>query len=62
MTQKLDNNVSSNRQATNENIRELTAGELDIVVGGKLLDAATPKLHEAACKGTHIPEVVIEVW
>jgi type VI secretion system secreted protein Hcp len=28
----------------------------------KLLDAATPKLHEAACKGTHIPEVVIEVW
>ncbi len=62
MTQKLDNNVSSNPQATNENIRELTAGELDIVVGGKLLDAATPKLHEAACKGTHIPEVVIEVW
>jgi type VI secretion system secreted protein Hcp len=28
----------------------------------KLLDAATPKLHEAACKGTHIPEVVIEIW
>jgi type VI protein secretion system component Hcp len=62
MTQKLDNNVSSNPQATNENIRELTAGELDIVVGGKgkLMDAATPKLYEAACKGTHIPQVVIE--
>ncbi|MBZ5584431.1 MAG: type VI secretion system tube protein Hcp [Acidobacteriia bacterium] len=28
----------------------------------KLVDAATPKLYEAACKGTHIPEVTIEVW
>jgi type VI secretion system secreted protein Hcp len=28
----------------------------------KLLDAATPKLYEAACKGTHLPEVVIECW
>ena len=28
----------------------------------KLLDAATPKLYEAACKGTHIPEVVVELW
>src|SRR5688572_24312360 len=28
----------------------------------KLLDAATPKLYEAACKGTHLPEVVIELW
>lgn len=28
----------------------------------KLVDAATPKLYEAACKGTHIPEVVIECW
>jgi len=28
----------------------------------KLLDAATPKLYEACCKGTHIPEVVIECW
>ena len=28
----------------------------------KLLDAATPKLAEAACKGTHIPEVVVELW
>ncbi len=60
MTQKLVNKVSSNSQATNENIRELTAGELEIVVGGKLMDAATPKLYEAACKGTHIPQVVIE--
>jgi type VI protein secretion system component Hcp len=36
--------------------RELTEAELDAVTGG-----ATPKLYEAACKGTHIPEVVIEI-
>jgi len=29
---------------------------------GKLVDASTPKLYEAACKGTHIPEVTIECW
>lgn len=28
----------------------------------KLVDAASPKLAEACCKGTHIPEVVIELW
>ena len=28
----------------------------------KLVDAATPKLYEAACKGTHIPEVTVECW
>jgi type VI secretion system secreted protein Hcp len=28
----------------------------------KMVDAATPKLLEAACKGTHLPEVVIECW
>jgi type VI secretion system secreted protein Hcp len=28
----------------------------------KLIDAASPKLAEACCKGTHIPEVVIELW
>ena len=28
----------------------------------KMLDSATPKIHEAACKGTHIPEVTIECW
>jgi len=31
------------------------------VKGGRI-DAASPKLYEAACKGTHLPEVVIEVW
>lgn len=28
----------------------------------KLVDAATPKLAEACCKGTHIPEVTVELW
>jgi type VI secretion system secreted protein Hcp len=28
----------------------------------KLLDAATPKLLEAACKGTILKEVVVELW
>ena len=27
----------------------------------KLIDSASPKLYEAACKGTHIPEVTIEM-
>lgn len=28
----------------------------------KLIDAASPKLAEACCKGTHIAEVTIELW
>ena len=24
--------------------------------------SASPKLYEACCKGTHLPEVVIELW
>ena len=58
-TQKLFDKIPA---VTKENFFELTASELDTVMGGNLADAATPKLHEAACKGTHIPEVVIEVW
>ena len=27
----------------------------------KLVDAATPKLFEAACRGTHLPEVTIDL-
>lgn len=38
---------------------EVNHSEFSIV---KLLDAATPKLYEAACKGTHLPEVVIELF
>jgi hypothetical protein len=39
----------------------LTPDQVTDVKGGRI-DAATPKLHEAACKGTHLPEVVIELW
>ena len=28
----------------------------------KMIDAATPKLAEACCKGTGIPEITIELW
>ena len=54
--------MSKTNDTSNLDHRELTDSELDAVTGGKLIDAATPKLHEAACKGTHLPEVVIEVW
>ena len=40
----------------------LTSDQATDVKGGKAVKAATPKLYEAACKGTHLPEVVIEVW
>jgi len=43
---------------SNLNHRELTDTELDAASGGT---TPTPKLYEAACKGTHIPEVVIEL-
>jgi hypothetical protein len=32
--------------------REVTDNELDVVTGGT---TPTPKLYEAACKGTHLP-------
>jgi type VI protein secretion system component Hcp len=37
--------------------KQLDEKALDKVVGG---DQASPKLYEAVCKGTHIPEVKIE--
>jgi bacteriocin-like protein len=37
--------------------KQLDEKALDQVVGGA---KATSKLYEAACKGTHIPEVTIE--
>jgi type VI protein secretion system component Hcp len=39
--------------------KQLDEKALDKVVGG---DKAAPKLYEAACKGTHIPEVTIELF
>ena len=60
-------NPNSTPQSSNG---ELTEKQLDEVSGGgkatseftvtKLVDAASPKLYEAACKGTHIPEVTID--
>jgi len=40
--------------------RELTDTELDAVNGGR--SHAVPKLYEALCKGTHLPEVTSELW
>ena len=47
------------KSAGGRSAEEVNHSEFSIV---KLLDAATPKLHEAACKGTHIPEVTIELF
>ena len=52
----------SNTNSKSDDHRELTDIELDAVTGGKLIDAATPKLHEAASKGTHLPEVVLHLY
>jgi type VI protein secretion system component Hcp len=49
---------AANPGATDNGVCELTLADLDTVVGG--VDAASPKLYQACCKGTHIPEVVIE--
>ena len=54
------NHTSNLRHGTFED-RTLDDIELDAVTGG-VIDRATPKLYEAACKGTHLPEVVIELW
>lgn len=40
--------------------RSAEAVEFSEFVIEKLVDKATPKLFEAACKGTHIPEVTID--
>ncbi|WMT72255.1 hypothetical protein [Bradyrhizobium sp. Ash2021] len=42
-----------------EDHRPLADSELDAVSGGTA-DTAAPKLLEACCKGTHIPNVIIE--
>ena len=41
-------------------VRDLPAPSVSdrAVVGGFTM----PRLYEAACKGTHLPEVVIELW
>jgi bacteriocin-like protein len=41
-------------------IREMTDKELDAVNGGKAHGGVSGKLFEQCCKGTHLPEVIIE--
>jgi type VI protein secretion system component Hcp len=54
------NNGSKLDHGTLEDHRPLADNELDVT--GGTTDAATPKLYEAACKGTHLPEVTIQLW
>jgi hypothetical protein len=58
---RLDGERSKIMSTERSKLDALTDTELDAVSGG-VTPAPTPKLHEAACKGTHLPEVVIEVW
>ena len=60
-TRNFDRKTGIMDTQNNAEMRELTVYEIESVSGG-LIDKASPKLHEAACKGTHLPEVVIEVW
>ena len=54
---KLSNNELSEKQLAEVSVGAPVHSEFSIT---KLVDAATPKLYEATCKGTHIPEVTIE--
>src|SRR5882672_7388800 len=47
------------KSAGGRSAEEVNHAEFSVV---KLLDASTPKLYEAACKGTHLPEVKISCW
>jgi bacteriocin-like protein len=69
--------MSNHNVESNLSNNELSEKQLDEVSGGgardqggvtlsefsivKLTDAATPKLYEAACKGTHIPQVTVQL-
>ena len=52
------NDISN--MATLDDHRPLADSELDAVTGGT--SNAVPKLYKAVCKGTHLPEVTIELW
>jgi type VI secretion system secreted protein Hcp len=61
---KYDHSVRQPPSVTQKSAGGRTAEEADHSPFSisKLLDSATPKLYEAACKGTHLPEVTIELW
>ena len=46
-----------NRSQRSPKVKDLTPRDTQDVKGG-----TTPKLYEAACKGTHIPEVVLHIY
>jgi hypothetical protein len=61
MRQQQSENQNISQEATDQmKSIELNDQELDLVVGGKPQAATGGKLHESACKGTHIPEVTID--
>jgi len=49
---------AANAGASGNGACELTPAELDRVLGG--VDAASPKLYQACCTGSHIPKFVFE--
>ena len=50
----MDTKISSQRKSE---VKDLTPRDTDVKGGATA--AATPKLYDAACKGTHIPEVTL---
>ena len=46
------------RSQRNAAVKDLTPRNPTGVKGG----APAPKLYETACKGTHLPEVTLELW
>jgi len=61
---KYDHAVSQPSSVTQKSAGGRSAEEADHSAFSivKLLDAATPKLYEACCLGTHIPEITVELW
>ena len=60
---KNDHESGAIRQETSDqspSTTELSVEQLETVAGGTKKTSSV--LHEAACKGTHIPEVTIELW
>jgi hypothetical protein len=60
---KNNHESGSIRQKTSDqspSTTELSVEQLETVAGGTKKTSSV--LHEAACKGTHIPEVTIELW
>jgi hypothetical protein len=57
---KRSEKASSRRSARSLHAKGVSDRKAQSVRGGKPKKTSSAKLYEAACKGTHIPEVVIE--